>query len=446
MFQTRLWKTQIAFPFLAAALLFHTGGESASLHQGQVWGAEKVALPAPFASPSVIKHPKVIGWPADKSPQAPKGFRVSRFATEIDNPRWLYVLPNGDVLVALSRTLPKPKPPEEKPTPKEKEQEEGMKKSKTVTGDSPNRILLLRDADKDGTPELRETFVEGIKQPLGMALVEETLFIAGTDAVLAYPYKAGNTKLGSEGRKILDLPAGGYNNHWTRNLLADEKAGKLYISVGSASNVAEHGTAEEILRANILQVNFDGTGLRVFASGLRNPVGMDWEPKTHQLWTVVNERDELGDELVPDYLTSVKENAFYGWPFSYFGPNEDPRRKGERPDLVAIATTPDYPLGAHTASLGLVFYERQAFPKHYHGGAFIGQRGSWNRSQFAGYQVSYVPFTDGKPAGKLEPFLTGFIASDTEVYGRPVGVAVAQDGALLVADEPGNIIWRVTAE
>ncbi len=242
---------------------------------------------------------------------------------------------------------------------------------------------------------------------------------------------------------MLHLPTGGYNNHWTRNLVASADGSKLYVSVGSASNVGENGMKEEALRANILEVNPDGTGLRVFAAGLRNPVGMAWEPTTKALWTAVNERDELGDELVPDYITSVKDGAFYGWPYSYFGRNEDPRRKGERPDLVAKAVVPDLALGSHTASLGLCFYTATGFPEKYRGGAFVGQRGSWNRSQFAGYRVAFVPFKGGKPAGGVEDFLTGFIANADEVYGRPVCVCVAPDGALLVTDDVTDCIWRV---
>jgi len=411
--------------------------------------AEAPKLPEPYATESVTKHPKVIGWPEGKKPQAPEGFRVEAFVRDIENPRWLYVLPNGDVLVAQSRTLPKPKKDEDQPKsePKKKEEEkkkEGMKKSKTVTGDSPNKITLLRDSDGDGKPEKQETFLEGLKQPLGMALVDDRLFVAATDAVMLYPYEEGQTKILVEGKKIIDLPAGGYNNHWTRNVIASPDGKKLYISVGSASNVAEHGTAEEMLRANILEINPDGTALRVFASGLRNPVGMDWEPTSGKLWTAVNERDGLGDDLVPDYITSVQEDGFYGWPYSYFGSHEDPRLKGERPDLVKKTIVPDLALGSHTASLGLAFCDSKTFPKKYQGGAFIGQRGSWNRSKFVGYRVAFVSFEDGKPAGDAEDFLTGFIANDSEVYGRPVGVAIAKDGSLLVADEPANVIWRVS--
>jgi glucose/arabinose dehydrogenase len=412
----------LAFPtaFLAAALLL---------------AADPPALPPPFETKSVTKHPKVIGWPDGKTPKAPDGFAVSLYADKFDSPRWVYALPNGDVLVAEARTLPKP---DAKP-----EVKEGLKKSKTVTGTSANRITLLRDADGDGKPEVRETFLTDLNQPFGMALVGDQLYVANTDGVVKFPYKTGQTKIDAKGTPVLYLPIGGYNNHWTRNLLASADGKKLYVSVGSASNVGEKGMKEESLRANILEINPDGTGLRVFASGLRNPVGMAWEPHTRALWTAVNERDELGDELVPDYITSVKDGAFYGWPYSYYGQNEDPRRKGERPDLVAKAVVPDLAVGSHTASLGLAFYTATAFPEKYRGGAFVGQRGSWNRSQFAGYRVAFVPFKDGKPAGAVEDFLTGFIANADEVYGRPVCVCVAADGALLVTDDVTDRIWRV---
>jgi glucose/arabinose dehydrogenase len=425
-------------PILACFVVVSTGIASAQQKEPD--------LPKPYATPSAVHHPKVIGWPQGKTPKAPEGFLVTAFATDLDSPRWIYVLPNGDVLVAQSRTLPKPKDEgdEKKKDEKEKKMAEGMKKSKTVTGSSPNKIILLRDADGDGKPEMRETFLANLNQPFGMALVKDTLFVANTDGVIRFAYKIGQTRIKDEGTKILDLPAGGYNNHWTRNLLPNKDGTKLYISVGSGSNVGEHGSHNELLRANILEANLDGTAMRVFAEGLRNPVGMDWEPVTGKLWTAVNERDELGDELVPDYITSVKEGGFYGWPYSYFGQHVDPRRKGERPDLVKKAIAPDFALGAHTASLGFTFYRGKAFPSKYQGGAFIGQRGSWNRSKFAGYRVAFVPFAEGQPNGKDEDFLTGFLVNETEAYGRPVGVAVAADGSLLVADEPGNTVWRVS--
>lgn len=401
-------------------------------------GPKPPDLPAPARDKSVTKHPKVIGWPDGKTPTAPPGFTVTKFADKFDNPRWLYVLPNGDVLVAESRSLP--------PKAAKKEEIKGQKESKTITGGSADRITLLRDADKDGVPEVRTVFADGLKQPFGMALLGPALYVANTDAVVAFEYIPGQMKAQEKPRLVQNLPAGGYNNHWTRNLLTSKDKKKLLVTVGSGSNVMENGPANELLRANILEMNPDGTALRVFASGLRNPVGMAFEPTTGTLWTAVNERDHLGDDLVPDYMTSVKDGAFYGWPYSYFGQTEDPRRKGERPDLVAKAVVPDVPLGAHTASLGLTFVTSDAFPNRYQGGAMVGQRGSWNRSQFSGYRVAFVPFKDGKPSGPPEDFLAGFVANENEVYGRPVSVAFAADGALLVTDDSSNVIWRVAAD
>jgi glucose/arabinose dehydrogenase len=271
-------------------------------------------------------------------------------------------------------------------------------------------------------------------------------YVANTDALIQYPYKAGQTVISETGKKILDLPAGGYNNHWTRNIIASPDGKKIMISVGSGSNNGENGMDKEIRRANILEINPDGTGEKVYASGLRNPVGMDYYPGTTTLWTVVNERDELGDDLVPDYLTNVKRDGFYGWPYAYFGANEDPRMKGQRPDLVKKTIVPDVDLGSHTASLGLTFYDHKAFPEKYQTGAFIGQHGSWNRSELSGYKVVFIPFKDGKPSGKPEDFLTGFIDDEkkSRVHGRPVGVTVLADGSLLVADDSSNTIWQVS--
>jgi glucose/arabinose dehydrogenase len=300
--------------------------------------------------------------------------------------------------------------------------------------------------NKDGTPEMREIFIEKLNRPLGMLALKGYFYIANTEGLYRYPYKSGETKITSKGEKIVELPAGGYNNHWTRNILANADGSKIYISVGSASNVADHGIEEEKRRACILEVNPDGSGERVYASGLRNPVGMDWAPGSNVLWTAVNERDKLGDDLVPDYITSVKEGGFYGWPYAYFGQNEDPRRKGERPDLVAKTIVPDVPVGAHTSSLGLAFYNKTQFPAKYHNGAFVGQHGSWNRSKLSGYKVVFVPFRNGKPVGKPEDFLTGFVESEKKVYGRPVDVTVMNDGSLLVNDDSGNVIWRVSVK
>lgn len=387
--------------------------------------AEQLKLPAPFATPSVRNTSKVIGWPQGKMPMPAPGFEVSLFADNLDNPRQAYVLPNGDVLVVeATREWPGRADRPEK---------------------SANRITLFRDTDRDGKPDLRERFVTGLNMPHGMLLLGSWFYVANTDGVVRYPYKSGQTTIDAKPQKILDLPSGG---HYTRNLIADPAGKKIFVAVGSTSNVDEDGAdAKDRRRAAILEMNPDGNGMRVFASGLRNPVGMDWEPSTKTLWTVVNERDLLGDDLVPDYLTSLKDGAFYGWPYSYFGQIEDPRKKGQRPDLVAKAIKPDYALGSHTAALGLAFYTGKSFPQRYRGGAFIGMHGSWNRSKMVGYKVAFVPFTNGKPSGPMEDVLSGFIADESkfEAYGRPVGVTVLPDGSLLVADDAGRKAWRVSA-
>jgi glucose/arabinose dehydrogenase len=409
----------------------------------QCAAAAAPGLPPPFATPSAVNFSKLIDWPEGKTPEAPRGFTVSLYADGLDYPRWLHVLPNGDVLVAEARTEP-----EKLSGVTDAEAIRGLKESGYL-GPSANRITLLRDGNGDGRPELKKTFIENLNQPFGMALVGDMLYVANTDAVVRFPYESGQSEITAPGEQIVDLPAGGYNNHWTRNIVANADGSKLYVSVGSATNVDEEGIDAKVPeRAAILEINPDGSGKRIFASGLRNPNGMDWAPGTNVLWTAVNERDGLGDDLVPDYITSVKDGAFYGWPYAYFGQNEDPRHEGKRPDLVAKAVVPDYPVGAHTASLGLVFYDGAVFPEKYRGGAFIGQHGSWNRSEFAGYKVLFVPFADGHPSGPPEDFLTGFIANEEakEVYGRPCGVAVLPDGSLLVADDAGNKVWRVRAE
>jgi glucose/arabinose dehydrogenase len=396
-------------------------------------------LPEPNRTTSVEKYSRIIGWPEGRTPTTPEGFKVTAFARALENPRWLYVLPNGDVLVAEARSYPHSDQPATK--------RQGMIASGSV-GVSANRITLLRDADRDGVPETRTVFLEHLSQPFGMALVGDTFFVANTDGVMRFPYQDGQTRIESPGEIILSLPSGGYNNHWTRNLLASRDGRKLYVSVGSASNAGEYGLDQEIRRANILEINLDGSGERIFASGLRNPNGMGWEPSTGALWTAVNERDGLGDDLVPDYITSVREHGFYGWPYSYFGQHKDPEQGHKRPDLVARAIVPDYALGSHTASLGFAFYTGRHFPERYRGGAFIGQRGSWNRSRFSGYKVVFVPFRDGKPSGAPEDFLTGFMANGQtgEAYGRPVGLALLPEGSLLVADDAGNTVWRVQGE
>ena len=401
-------------------------------------------LPAPYATESATTFSKVIGWSDGQMPTAPAGFVVTEYARDLINPRWVYVALNGDVFVSESNT-------EKKGVKKTIASVSGQAKSQRFD-ESANRVTLLRDTNGDGKPDQRSVFLTGLNQPFGMLVLGDYFYVANTDALLRFPYKTGSTKLSSKPDTILKLPAGGYNNHWTRNLLASPDGRKIYISVGSGSNVGENGMEYEVRRANILEINPDGSGERVYASGLRNPVGIAWQPGTNRLYTAVNERDELGDGLVPDYLTSVQEGGFYGWPYSYYGQVEDPRRAGERPELVKKAIIPDVPLGAHTASLGLTFYETKTgtvagFPEKYQNGAFIGQHGSWNRSELSGYKVVFVPFTNGKP-GKPEDFLTGFVDknNDENVHGRPVGTFTMSDGSLLVTDDSGNRIWRVAVE
>ena len=403
--------------------------------------ADSVHLPAPYATRSVSNRVSIRPGPAGKPPTAPAGFAVTEYAGHFDSPRWLYVLPNGDVLVAEASTIPMDMKLKVAAALK-------LDKSRSLRDHSANRITLLRDTNHDGQPDLRTTFLtKGLSQPFGMLLLGNYLYVANTDGVLRYPYQPGATKITGDGQRILDLPKGGYNNHWTRNLLAAPDGSKIYVTVGSGSNVQEHGAEEEVRRANILEINPDGTGEKIYASGLRNPIGLQWQPGTGKLWTVVNERDELGDELVPDYFTSVRAGGFYGWPYSYYGQNEEPRRKNERPDLVKKALVPDVPLGAHAAALGLTFYDKTAFPAKYHNGAFIGEHGSWNRTQYSGYKVVFVPFANGKP-GKPEDFLTGFLAGggSKDAYGRPVGVVTLPDGSLLVADDAADRLWRVSAQ
>ena len=395
-------------------------------------------LPEPSASS--VKFSNVVGWPEGQMPQAPQGFTVNRFAGGLNNPRWIYVAPNGDILVAEARTG-------SKGVKKLVSKVSGQSDSQNTNDeDSGNRILLFRDTDKDGVPDVTSVFLKELNQPFGMLIIGSSFYVANTDAVWVYPYKEGATRIEGQGKKIITLPAGGYNNHWTRNIITNAAKDKLYISVGSGSNVAEHGMENELRRANILVTRLDGTGETVYASGLRNPVGMDWAPGTNTLWTTVNERDNLGDDLVPDYLTSVQEGGFYGWPYSYWGKHPDPRMKGEGMDLVKKALVPDVNLGAHTASLGLAFSPDNVFNKAYTGGAFIGQHGSWNRSAFSGYKVVYVPFEKGKPSGKPQDFLTGFIVKDggRDVYGRPVGIAFTKE-YMLVADDAANTIWCIKA-
>ena len=397
-------------------------------------------LPPPFATKSVSNFSKVVGWKDGKVPQAPPGFNVTKYADGFDNPRWMYVTPNGDVLVAQSNSnygffkqigawiI-------------------GAGKSKSLSH-SADIITLLRDTNNDGIPDLRKTFLqESLHQPFGMLVIDNWLYVANTDALMRYPYDSHSTSISGKGEKIAVLPAGKKNQHWTRNIIANKDGSKIYIAVGSGSNIAENGIEKELLKASILEINPDGTGLEVYASGLRNPVGMDWEPNTQTLWTVVNERDGLGDNLVPDYMTKVRKHGFYGWPYTYFGQNEDPRVKIKKPEKLIETIVPDVSLGSHTASLGLLFYTGKSFPTRYVDGAFVVQHGSWNRDKLSGYKVVFVPFKNGEPSGIPEDFLTGFVVdpNEDEVYGRPVGAVMLPDGSLLITDDVTNTIWKVSA-
>ncbi|HEX8022476.1 sorbosone dehydrogenase family protein [Mucilaginibacter sp.] len=400
---------------------------------------QEVTLPAPYETKAVKNYCDVIGWPKGKSPIAPAGFSVSLYADELDNPRNIYTASNGDVFVSEANT-------EVTGLKKIGADIIGISKSQHL-GKSANKVLLFKDTNGDGLPDSKTVFLSGLNQPYGMLIAGDWFYVANTDALWRYPYKMGEMKVTGQGIKILDLPAGGYNNHWTRNLHLSADGKKIYVSVGSGSNIAEHGMEVEKRRADILEINLDGSGERIYASGLRNPAGIDIQPGTGVLYAAVNERDDLGDQLVPDYLASVKDGGFYGWPWAYFGRHEDPvlKQKNPNPEMVKKAIVPDVALGAHTASLGLAFYNGTNFPQDYHGGAFIGQHGSWNSSKLVGYKVVFVPFSNNKPTGQIIDFLTGFIADSAKqkVYGRPVGVAVAKDGSLLVADDAGNKIWRV---
>jgi len=425
---------------LALTLLLASGAAVAQAPQYPIGYGPNPKLPEPEKSliPTVNVAETDV-WKGDDKPVAAAGFTVTAYARNLDHPRWLYVLPNGDVLVAETNAPPKP---EDSKGIKGKIMQMQMKKAGAVTP-SANRITLLRDVDANGAAKTRQVFLKNLNSPFGMVLVGKDFYVANSDAVMRFPYEEGKTAIGASGVKVMSLPAGPLNHHWTKNITASPDGKFLYMTVGSNSNVAENGIDKEEGRAAIWELERATGKSRLFATGLRNPNGMAWEPKTKALWTVVNERDELGNDLVPDYLTSVKDGGFYGWPYSWYGQHVDARVKEPRPDLVAKAIMPDYALGAHTASLGLAFYDSNLFPTNYRGGAFIGMHGSWNRKPHSGYKVAYVPFADGKPAGPPQDFLTGFLSKEEKAKGRPVGVAVAKDGALLVADDVGNVIWRV---
>jgi hypothetical protein len=396
--------------------------------------------PAPSWIPTVNVAP-ARGWPPGAMPRPAAGLEVGAFATGLDHPRWLYVLPNGDVLVAETNAPPRP---EDASGIKGWAMGLVMQRAGAATP-SANRIILLRDSRGSGVADLRSVLLKGLNSPFGMALVGGELFVADTDAVLRFPYKTGDTRISAEGTTLLRLPAGPINHHWTKNLIASADGRRLYGSVGSNSNVAEHGMAAEAERAAIWEVDIATGSHRIFASGLRNPNGMAWDPGTGALWTVVNERDELGSDLVPDYLASPRAGDFFGWPYSWYGRHVDARVQPPRPDLVALARVPDYALGPHTASLGLAAASGQALPPAFAHGMFVGQHGSWNRNPHSGYKVISVPFAAGRPSAMPLDVLDGFLSADGKAYGRPVGVAMDGRGALLVADDVGNTIWRVTA-
>jgi glucose/arabinose dehydrogenase len=431
-----LFRVLVVVACLAGLVIF-TSCESAKLPVSAGMGPTP-QLPEPNHTliPTVLVAP-AKGWAPGQTPVPAAGLKVNAFATGFDHPRWLYVLPNGDVLVAETNSP-------------QKEKKSGIKawfmnmfmKKAGAGVPSANRITLLRDADGDGVAETRSLFLQNLTSPFGMALVRDQLYIANADALVRFPYTEGATSITGSATKVADLPAG-INHHWTKNVVANRDGSRLYVTVGSNSNVAENGMAAEQNRAAILEIDPATGATRVFASGLRNPVGTAWQPESGALWTVVNERDEIGSDLVPDYLTSVQDGAFYGWPYSYYGQHVDARVKPQRPDLVAKALAPDYALGPHTGSLGLTFSSGNALPAQYRNGAFVGQHGSWNRRPRSGYKVIFVPFTNGRPSGESRDVLTGFVSEKGDAMGRPVGVIIDRRGALLVADDVGNAIWRV---
>ena len=415
-------------------------GKSARLVAREDTGPDPtLAEPSPSLIPTV-KVAAAVGWPAGTAPTATPGFAVNAFATHLVHPRWLYVLPNGDVLVAETNRPPTPDPPSN-PIRGALMKQAFAKAGAAVP--SPNRITLLRDADGDGVAETRSVFAQNLMSPFGMALVGDDFYIANADAVVRVPYTRGAMRISATPEKLADLPGAPRNHHWTKSLLASRDGRKLYVGVGSNSNIGENGMDIEAGRAAIQEIDIATGASRVYASGLRNPVGLAWQPQSGALWTVVNERDELGNDLVPDYLTSVREGAFYGWPYSYYGAHVDTRVQPQDPALVARAVAPDYALGSHVASLGLAFYDGKLLPARYTNGAFIGLHGSWNRDPPSGYKVVFVPFANGRPAGPMEDVLIDFLDAKGQARGRPVGVAVDGRGAVLVADDVGNTVWRI---
>ena len=385
----------------------------------------------------------VIGWKPGEKPTVPQGLKIEALATGLQHPRSIHVLPNGDILVVESKS------PGVQPITRPKDLVMGIIESKVTSGGDngpSNRITLLRDADGDGKPEVQNVFLDHLNSPFGVALVGSDLYVANTDSLMRFKYTEGDTKITEPGTPLLELPGGPIDHHWTKDLVASPDGKLLYVGVGSNSNITENGMEAEKNRAAIWEVDRESGRWRIFASGLRNPNGLSFEPQTKALWAVINERDELGPNLVPDYMTSVKNGAFYGWPYSYYGQHVDPRVQPQRPDLVAKAIPPDYALSSHVAPLGMTFYAADQLPAKYHGGAFVGEHGSWDRQHLNGYKVVFVPFSDGRPSGKAEDVVTGFVNEKDQAHGRPVGVAVDKTGALLIADDVGNTVWRVSAD
>jgi glucose/arabinose dehydrogenase len=430
--------TTFALPLAVGLALFLTACDSADLPEEASQGANPT-IPEPSGGViPTVNVAEAVHWPDGEKPTPGEGLEVKAFARDLDHPRWLYVLPNGDVLVAETNG------------PKDSGGFDGLRgmvmgwamKRAGAGVPSPDRIVLLRDEDGDGEAETKSVFLDGLKSPFGMALIGDRFYVANTDAVVRFPYEEGATKITAKGKTVAELPAGPLNHHWTKSLVASPDGARLYVGVGSNSNVAENGMGAEKRRAAILEIDVETGKSKVYASGLRNPVGLAFAPGTDQLWAVVNERDELGSDLVPDYLTRVKEGAFYGWPYSYWGQHVDERVEPQKPEMVKKAVVPDYALGNHVAPLGLTFAEGATLP--YRNGAYVGLHGSWNRAPHSGYKVIYVPFERGQPMGKPIDILRGFLNADEKAQGRPVGVAIAKDGALLVADDVGNAVWRVT--
>jgi len=423
---------------LAGAALLSGCGSDAAPPASQIGANPPLPAQQQYLLPP-IKVAPVAGWQKGQAPKVPAGLAITALATGLQHPRQPYVLPNGDILIVEANG------PGDEPISRPKDMIMGwVQKFAGAAAKGGNRITLIRDGDGDGTPEVRTVLLDHLVSPFGVALVGNDLYVANTDAIMRYPYTLGQTRITAPGQVLTELPGGPINHHWTKSLVASPDGSKLYVGVGSNSNITENGIGAERERAAVWEVDRATGAHRIFASGLRNPNGLSWEPTSNRLWVVVNERDEIGPDLVPDYLTSVQDGGFYGWPYSYYGQHVDPRVMPQRPDLVARAIAPDYALGSHVAPLGLAFYTAGTLPG-YQGGAFVAQHGSWDRAPFSGYKVVFVPFAGGRPAGKARDVVTAFLDGDGKARGRPVGLAVDRAGALLIADDLGNTLWRVTA-